>query len=102
MLTGRGLPITGAQVVMAVVLALACYFAIKFVQAAGEAQQVDQRAARIIEANRRLEDENRQLQAELRRVQSDDFVEREARDKLGLVKPGDVPFVVHYPTPTPR
>ena len=41
--------------------------------------------------------ENKQLQQKLEEVKSDDFVEREAREKLGLGKPGET--VVIVPTP---
>lgn len=40
---------------------------------------------------------NQQLRDEIERVQSDAYTERVAREKLGLVKPGETPFVVAKP-----
>ena len=41
--------------------------------------------------------ENKQLQQKLEEVKSDDFVEREAREKLGLGKLGEVVVIVPSP-----
>lgn len=90
------LPVNSTQLLVVVMVALSCYFAIKFVHAVNETREVDERAARVVQEIQGLEAENRRLQERLKEVQSDDYVEREARDKLGLVRPGDVPFVVRY------
>lgn len=37
----------------------------------------------------RIESENKALRKQLAQAQSPDFIEREARDKLGLTKPGE-------------
>lgn len=42
----------------------------------------------------RLEAENRQLKTDLEESLTDEFVEREARDKLGLARPGDTVVLV--------
>jgi cell division protein DivIC len=47
----------------------------------------------------RLRLDNLRLQSELTAVRSDQYVERVAREQLGLVKPGDRPFVVIAPPP---
>jgi cell division protein FtsB len=52
---------------------------------------------RIERAQRKVEEarqENRELKEELRYVQSDEFLEREARDKLHMVKEGEMIVVV--------
>jgi len=36
-----------------------------------------------------LQEKNKELEKELQIVQSQEFIEREARDKLNLAKPGD-------------
>lgn len=58
----------------------------------------------VIESSRRLDemksdvaglnDENAKLQEELEYKKSEDFIEGEARNKLGLAKPGEELFVV--------
>ncbi len=42
----------------------------------------------------RIESENARLKRQLAQAQSTSFVEKEARDKLGLVKPGEVVVLV--------
>lgn len=37
--------------------------------------------------------ENDRLREELEKIQSDEYLEKLAREKLGLVKPGEIPFV---------
>jgi cell division protein FtsB len=37
---------------------------------------------------------NEELEKRLSYIQSDDFVQKEARDKLGLAKPGEVAYIV--------
>jgi cell division protein FtsL len=44
-----------------------------------------------------LKTENRQLKQKLEYYRSDQFIERVAREDLGLVKPGDVAVVVTLP-----
>ncbi len=49
--------------------------------------------------------ENRRLRQELRRLQDPAYVERLAREQLGLVRPGEIAVVLvprPSPTPTPR
>lgn len=47
----------------------------------------------------RLEEKNRELQTELKRVQGADFIEEEAREKLGMAKEGEK--IVILPTSIP-
>jgi cell division protein FtsB len=48
-----------------------------------------------------VEEENRKLKRELENVQSDEFVEKQARNTLGLVKPGEIVVLLTTPVPTP-
>ena len=41
-----------------------------------------------------LEEKNKQLEEDLRRVQSDEFVEKQLRDQLGLAKEGEIIIVL--------
>jgi cell division protein FtsB len=47
----------------------------------------------------KLEEENRQLQEKLSEVQSPDFIEQQARDKLGLLKEDEIVVLIETPTP---
>jgi cell division protein FtsB len=52
---------------------------------------------RVEEAGRQLaaaEEENRQLTAKLKEVQTPEYMERQAREKLGYGKPGEVVIVI--------
>lgn len=66
-------------------------------QAEYEAKLVEVAEARRI--NRRLEQNNRRLQALTEYLKTNEGVEEIARDKLGLVRPGEVAFVVVPPPP---
>jgi len=47
--------------------------------------------------------ENRRLREELRRLKDPAYVERLAREQLGLVRPGEIAVVlIPEPTPSPR
>ena len=48
-----------------------------------------------------LRRENAQLREELRRLHTPEYIERLAREQLGLVKPGEIPFILIRPTPRP-
>jgi cell division protein FtsL len=49
-----------------------------------------------------LRRENAQLREEIRRLHSPTYIERLAREQLGLVKPGEIPVIIVRPTPKPR
>ena len=51
--------------------------------------QMDQEVANIKNQINSLEAKNRDIKNEIRQLQSDTYVERIAREKLGLVKPGE-------------
>jgi cell division protein FtsB len=62
-------------------------------------QLIEQR--RSVEATRQqltaLEQENRQLEGDIAALQTDEEVERVARDQYGLVRPGETGYVVVSP-----
>lgn len=66
-------------------------------------QLVEQR--RSVELTRQqleaLEDENRQLEDEITALNTDEEIERVARDEYGLVRPGETGFVVVSPPGEP-
>ena len=58
-------------------------------------------AARLDREVQRLQRENAQLREEIRRLHTPQYIERLAREQLGLVKPGEIPIIVVRPTPVP-
>ncbi|MBI3975857.1 MAG: cell division protein FtsL [Armatimonadetes bacterium] len=48
-----------------------------------------------------LRRENAQLREEIRRLHTPQYIERLAREQLGLVRPGEIPIILVRPTPTP-
>lgn len=48
-----------------------------------------------------LRKENAQLREEIRRLHTPQYIERLAREQLGLVRPGEIPIILVRPTPTP-
>ena len=49
-----------------------------------------------------LRKENAQLREEIRRLHTPQYIERLAREQLGLVRPGEIPIILIRPTPVPR
>src|SRR3990172_4383359 len=43
-----------------------------------------------------------EVREEIRRLHTPEYIERLAREQLGLVKPGEIPVILIRPTPTPR
>lgn len=48
-----------------------------------------------------LRRENAQLREEIRRLHTPHYIERLAREQLGLVRPGEIPIILVRPTPAP-
>lgn len=75
--------------------------------------EMRQEARAIQQRIEQLKQENRRLSRELDYLKSDEYIEKVAREELGLVRPGDVPVVIvppdgqrvqstlPIPTPTP-
>lgn len=59
-----------------------------------QAPQAIKRVDRAEEEVERLEEEQAGLRSRLEEVQSEDFIEKEIRDKLGMVKPGEVAVMI--------
>jgi len=49
----------------------------------------------------RIEAENKHLKRELEDIQSPEFIEKEARNTLGLIKPGEVIVILTSPIASP-
>ena len=56
--------------------------------------EAKKRVAKIKEKIEKLDEENKQLEVQLKEVQKSEFVEKQLRDKLGLVKEGETVIVL--------
>jgi Septum formation initiator len=79
---------------MLVVGVVAVYFIVGFYGKSLDSYRIGQRAAEVHQEIAQLEARIRELQAEVAYVQSDDYVERAAREKLNLARSGDRSVVI--------
>src|SRR5713101_433230 len=64
--------------------------------------RLEREAAQLAQLQRDLEEQNAQLRAEIKALHTPDYVEKLAREQLGLVKPGETAFlIVQTPAPPP-
>lgn len=90
------------QILLLLVLTVALYFAAAFAGELIDSHRIDQQVASLTSDIGRLRANNSRLKREVAEASSDAFVEREAREELGLVRAGDTPVViVNAPTPAP-
>jgi cell division protein FtsL len=66
------------------------------------AYRLRREAARLERQVQTLRRENAQLREEIRRLHTPAYIERLAREQLGLVKPGEIPVILLRPTPSPK
>ena len=94
--------ISPMQILLLLVLTVALYFAAAFAGELIDSHRIGQQVASLSADIDRLRAENIRLKGEVNEASSDAFVERQAREELGLVRPGDVPVVIaNAPTPAP-
>ncbi|HEU0167780.1 MAG TPA: septum formation initiator family protein [Chloroflexota bacterium] len=94
--------ISPMQILLLLVLTVALYFAAALAGELIASQRIDQQVTSLNHDIGVLKTQNQQLTAQVGDAKSDAFVERQARDMLGLVKPGDYPVVVvNAPAPPP-
>jgi cell division protein DivIC len=82
------------QILLLLVLTVALYFAAAFAGELIASQRIDAQVRAITLDIDRLRVDNTRLKSQVTEAKTDAFVEREARERLGLVRPGDVPVVV--------
>ncbi len=89
--------------VRAAIFALAiALFIVSSAQAAYRLFRLSQQVAELEYQRAALLEENRRLREEIRRLYDPAYIERVAREELGLVRPGEIAVVlVPEPTPTP-
>lgn len=64
--------------------------------------RLEREAAQLAQHQRDLEEQNAQLRAEIQALHTPEYVEKLAREQLGLVKPGEIAFlIVQTPADTP-
>ncbi|MBO8141137.1 MAG: septum formation initiator family protein [Firmicutes bacterium] len=79
------------------VLFLAGYVVYSYVEGFLQLRVLRAEVRQVREQIEALEAENARLRAELERYNSDPFIERVAREELGLVRPGETPVLVVDP-----
>ncbi len=90
------------QILLLMVLTVALYFAVAFSGELITSRGINQQLAGINADISRLQADNTRLKAAVAEASSDAFVEHQARERLGLVRPGDVPVVIsNLPSPAP-
>ncbi|MGH2402890.1 MAG: FtsB family cell division protein [bacterium] len=63
--------------------------------------QLRRDAARLARERDDLRRENAQLREEIRLLSTPEYIERLAREQLGLVRPGEIAVILVRPTPAP-
>jgi cell division protein FtsB len=90
------------QILLLLVLTVALYFGVAFCGQLITTRSIDRQVAAIAADIDHLQADNAGLKAAVAEAGSDAYIEREARERLGLVRAGDVPVVItNAPTPTP-
>lgn len=81
-------PLLRIILVLCIILA-----AILMVQNSYHFYRVKQQEAELLQERDKLLQEKQELEEKKESLQQDETVEQKARDELGLVKPGEVPYV---------
>lgn len=81
-------------VLLVLLFYLAITFTLQFHRLAALHQEIRQVQKQVTE----LQSKNSELREQLKRVQSDSYIEQMAREKLGLIKPGEARIVPLEPS----
>ena len=87
----------GPLAVLGVLIALSMVFG----SAYWDTYQVRREASRLARERDDLRKQNAQLREEIRLLNTPEYIERIAREQLGLVKPGEVAVILVAPSPAP-
>lgn len=87
----------GPLIVLGIVIVLGTVFG----SAYWDTYQIKREAARLARERDDLRKQNALLREEIRLLNTPEYVERIAREQLGLVKPGEVAVILVAPTPAP-
>jgi cell division protein FtsL len=85
----------------AVVAGLAMVLMGLFGSAYWDGYQVRREAAQLVRERDELRRHNAQLREEIRLLHTPEYIERLAREQLGLVRPGEIAVILVQPTPAP-
>jgi len=83
------------------VLGLVIVIALTFGGAYWDTYQIRREASRLVRERDELRKQNVQLREEIRLLNTPEYIERIAREQLGLVKPGEVAVILVAPSPAP-
>jgi cell division protein FtsL len=83
------------------VLGVVVLLAVTFGGAYWDTYQVRREASRLARERDDLRKQNAQLREEIRLLNTPEYIERIAREQLGLVKPGEVAVILVAPSPAP-
>jgi cell division protein DivIC len=84
-----------------IVLGVVAVLGIVFGSAYWDTYQLKREAAHLARERDDLRRQNALLREEIRLLNTPEYVERIAREQLGLVKPGEVAIILVAPTPAP-
>ena len=88
-------------IVSLAVFGVVVVLAVVFGSAHWETYQLRREAGRLARERDDLRSQNIQLREEIRLLNTPEYVERIAREQLGLVKPGEVAVILVAPSPAP-
>ena len=91
----------GRRIAIVLVAGGALYFAVAFADMALAAHRLGLKAQGVQTEISRLELENKRLRNEASFLQTDEAIERLAREQLGWARPGETSVLVITPTPEP-
>jgi cell division protein FtsB len=95
---GIRLPRLGAGPQIVAVLLVLGLFGAMAIEPTRQLMAQRERIAGMAQELGRVERSNRRLGARIRRLRDPDFIEQRAREQVGLVRPGEVTYVVMPPT----
>lgn len=85
----------------AVAVAICAALLLAFGSAYWDGYQLRRGAARLARERDELRLQNAQLREEIRLLNTPEYIERLAREQLGLVRPGEIAVILVKPGPTP-
>ncbi|MGQ9557890.1 MAG: FtsB family cell division protein [Desulfurispora sp.] len=83
----------GLKTLMGIVFVLMVFLAFNFCLQYGHLATMQQDVRQMESQVRELRQKNEELRRQLQQVQSDSYIEQMAREKLGLVKPGETRII---------
>lgn len=95
--------LSSARIIFGITALIVVYFLFIFAGSRFRAEQVNSQRSQLQEEITSMQSRYDQLQTLEEYLQSDEYVEKVAREQLGLVKPGETGIVIlpTQPSPTP-